>query len=73
MTLKERQRLSMDIQTRIHFLTAHKVPSSEVRLEVEHGILPLITRAMDKVVARTREEINIVELPDGKGVWLRNG
>ena len=66
MTLKERQRLSMDIQTRIHFLTSHKVPSSEVRLEVEHGILPLIESAMKKVVRRAQGEI---ELAESKGVW----
>ena len=76
MTIKERDQLSRDIQFRIMCLhDAEKVggsltlAASEVRLEVEHGILPIITRVMDKVVRRAQE--GETELANGEGVWRR--
>ena len=55
MTEKERQRLVQDLRYRIMCL-APDVQPSEVRLEVDHGILPIIQKLMDKVVARKQEE-----------------
>ena len=56
MTEKERQQLARDIHYRISLL-APGLQHGEVRLEVDHGILPIIQKLIDKVVARVEEEI----------------
>lgn len=74
MTTKERDQLSRDIHFRIMCLNSdenHALLASEVKLEVEHGIMPIIVRAMDKVVRRTQD--GEIELADGKGVRRHNG
>lgn len=55
MTEKERQQLARDLHYRISLLSPG-LPHNEVRLEVDHAILPIITRLMDKVVARAIEQ-----------------
>ncbi len=72
MTMKERDQLSRDIQFRIMCLKVDGnlyLSAAEVRLEVEHGIMPIIVRAMDKVVRRTQE--GEIELANEGGVWRR--
>ena len=72
MTMKERDQLSRDIQFRIMCLKVDgniHLSASEVRLEVEHGIMPIITRVMDKAVRRAQD--GEIELANEGGVWRR--
>jgi len=69
MTMKERERLIQDLRYWILCL-APGIPPNEIRLEVDHGIMPIIDKLLDKVVARALKQE--IELADGKGVWQRN-